>query len=61
VVDEQVDHGGGDDAEDIAPSAEGFVAGGNQAGAFVAGRDELEEQVAGLGFEGKVADVVDDE
>ena len=31
------------------------------AGAFVAGGDELEEQVRGLGFEGDVADLVDDQ
>jgi hypothetical protein len=63
VVDEAVDHCGGDDvvAEDFAPAAEGFVAGDDQAGAFVAGRDELEEQVRGFGFEGDVADLVDDE
>ncbi len=30
-------------------------------GAFVAGGDELEEQVGGFGFEGDVADLVDDE
>ena len=54
VVDEPVDHGGGDDvvAEHFAPAAEGFVAGDDQAGAFVAGGDELEEQVGGFGFEG---------
>jgi hypothetical protein len=62
VVDEAVDHGCCDDivAEDFAPAAEGFVAGDDQAGAFVAGRDELEEQVRGFGFEGDVADLVDD-
>jgi hypothetical protein len=37
-----------------------LVAGGDQACAFVAGRDELEEQ-AGLGFEGDEAGLVDDE
>ena len=31
------------------------------AGSFVAGADELEEQVRGFGFEGDVADFVDDE
>ena len=30
-------------------------------GSFVAGGDELEEQVGGFGFEGDVADFVDDE
>jgi hypothetical protein len=39
VVDEAVDHGCGDDvvAEDLAPAAEGLVAGDDQAGALVAG------------------------
>ena len=63
VVDEPVDHGGGDDvvAEHFAPAAEGLVAGDDQRGSFVAGGDELEEQVRGFGFEGDVADLVDDE
>ena len=63
MVDEPVDHGGGDDvvAEDLAPAAEGLVGGDDQAGAFVAAGDELEEQVGGLGFEGDVADLVDDQ
>lgn len=62
VVDEAVDHGGGDDvvaAEDLSPAAEGFIGGDDQAGAFVAGRDQLEEQVGGFGLEGDVADLVD--
>jgi len=61
VVDEAVDHGGGDDvvAEDLAPAAEGFVAGDDEAGAFVAGGDQLEEQVRGFGFEWDVADLAD--
>jgi hypothetical protein len=39
VVHEPVDHGCGNDvvAEDFAPAAEGFVAGDDQRGAFVAG------------------------
>ncbi len=63
VVDEAVDHGGGDDvvSEHFAPASEGLVAGDDHRGAFVAGRDELEEQVRGFGFEGDVADLVDDE
>ncbi len=62
-MDEPVDHRGGDDvvAEDLAPGAEGLVAGDDQRGAFVAGRDEREHQVGGLGVEGDVADLVDDE
>ena len=63
VVDEAVDHGGGDDvvAEDLAPAAERLVAGDDQAGPFVAGGDELEEQVRGFGLERDVADLVDDQ
>ena len=63
VVDEAVDHGGGDDvvAEDLAPAAERLVGGDDQAGSFVAGGHQLEEQVGGFGFEGDVADLVDDE
>jgi hypothetical protein len=61
VVDEPVDHGGGDDvvAEHFAPASEGFVGGDDQGGAFVAGGDELEEQVGGFRFERDVADLVD--
>jgi hypothetical protein len=51
VVDEPIDHRGGD---------ERFVRGDDDAGAFVAGADELEEKVRGFGFEGDVADFVDD-
>jgi hypothetical protein len=63
VVDEPVDHGGGDDlvAEDLAPAAERLVAGDDERGAFVAAADELEEQVRGLGLERDVADLVDDQ
>ena len=43
------------------PSAEGLLRGDDQGGAFVAGGDELEEQVRGVGFEGQVADLVDDD
>jgi len=63
VVDEPVDHGGGDDvvAEDLAPPPERLVGGDDQAGAFVAGGDELEEQVCRFGLEGDVPDLIDDE
>jgi hypothetical protein len=62
VVDEPVDHGGGDGVvtEGLPPAAEWFVGGDDDAGSFVAGGDELEEQVGGFGFEGDVADFVDD-
>ena len=63
VVDESVDHGGGDDvvAEDFSPAAEWFVAGDDQGRSFVAVGHELEEQVRGFGLEGDVADFVDDQ
>src|SRR5438067_557530 len=63
VVDEPVDHGGGDGlvAEDLAPGGEGLVAGDDQRGALVAGADEREHQVGGVGVEGDVADLIDDE
>jgi hypothetical protein len=61
VVDEAVDHRGGDDvvAEDLAPAAEGLVGGDDERSALVSGRDELEEQVRGFGLERDVADFVD--
>jgi hypothetical protein len=61
VVDEAVDHGGGDDvvAEHLAPAAEGLVAGDDEAGSLVAAGDELEEQVGGFGLEGDVADFIE--
>jgi site-specific DNA recombinase len=63
VVDEPVDHGRGDDVvtEDLAPAAEHFVAGHDQARAFVSARYQLEEQVCCFGFERDVADLVDDQ
>jgi hypothetical protein len=63
VVDQPVDHGRGDHvvAEDLAPAAEWLVRGHDQRGAFVAGRDQLEEQVGRLRLEGDVADLVDDQ
>jgi hypothetical protein len=63
VVDGAVDHRGGDHvvAEDLAPAAKRLVAGDDQAGALVAGRDQLEEQAGGLRLEGDVADLVDDQ
>src|SRR3984957_19972912 len=63
VVDEAVDHGGGDGvvAEDLAPAAERLVGRDDEAGSFVASGYQLEEQVGGLGFERDVADFVDDQ
>ena len=63
VVDDAVDHGGGDDlvAEDAGPGAERQVAGEDEGGVLVAGGNELEEQVGGVLFEREVADLVDDD
>jgi site-specific DNA recombinase len=63
VMHEAVDHGGGDGvvAEDFPPAAEGFVGAHDDAGPFVAGRHQLEEQVGGLALERDVADLVDDD
>ncbi len=63
VVDDAVDHRGGDGlvSEDAAPAGERQVAGEDQRGVFVAGGDELEEQVRGVLLEGEVADLVDDD
>ena len=63
VVDQAVDHGGGNGvvAEDLTPAAERLVAGDDDAGGLVAGGDELEEQVGGLGLERDVAHFVDDD
>ena len=50
VVNESVDERGGDHrvAEDFAPGLEAAVAGDDDRAAFVAARDEREEQVRGL-------------
>ena len=63
VVDDAVDHGGGDGvvAEDVAPAGEGQVAGQDDRGVLVAAGDELEEQVRGVLLEGDVAHLVDDQ
>src|SRR3954467_11154583 len=63
MVDEAIDEGGGDHgvAEDLAPALEAAVAGDDDRAAFVAARDEREEQVGGLALEREVADLVDDE
>jgi hypothetical protein len=54
MVDEPVDHGCGDDvvAEDLAPASEWLVASDDEAGAFVAGGDELEKRLAASGSKG---------
>jgi hypothetical protein len=62
VVDDAVDHGGGDDqvSEHVSPAGKGQVAGQDQRGMFIAGRDEPEEQVGCVLFEGDLADFLDD-
>jgi len=60
VVRDAVDHRGRDGgvAENLAPEPEGEVARHDQGRVFVAGRDELEEQVRGVLIEWDVADFV---
>ena len=63
VVDEPVDHRGGDYfvAEGLAPPAERLAGGDDQARALVSCRDQVEEQIGGLGLERDVAHFVDDQ
>lgn len=63
MVDEPVDHGGCDDVvgEDLAPPAEGHVRGDEDRALFVAGHDELKQQVRGVVIEGDLANLVDDD
>ncbi|MEX2194346.1 MAG: hypothetical protein WD844_03595 [Thermoleophilaceae bacterium] len=62
-MDEAVDERGGDHlvAEDLAPGLEPAVAGDDDRAAFVAARDQREQQVRGLALQGQVADFVDDD
>ncbi len=62
-VDEAVDHGGCDDVvgEGLSPASEGEVRGDHHGALFVAGRDQLEQQVRGVLVERDVADLIDDE
>src|SRR3984957_21257771 len=63
VVDEAVDHGGGDGvvAEDLAPASERLVRRHDEAGPLVPAPDELEEKGGGLGLERGVAGFFDDQ
>lgn len=63
VVDEPDDHGSGDDvvAEDVTPAGERHVRRDDEGCVFVAGCDQLEEQVPGVGVERDVADFIDDQ
>ena len=60
-MDQPVDHRGGDDVvgEGLAPASEGQVRGDQDRALFVAGGDELEEQVRRVLVERDVADLVD--
>ena len=64
-MEEAVQGGGGHDGiagEDLAPIAEGFVAGEDDAAlGFVALADDLEEKAGLRCFQGEVADFIDDE
>ena len=48
-------------AEDVSPAGERQIRGQDHGGVFVSAGDELEEQVRCFGFEGDVADGVDDQ
>ena len=63
VVDETVDEGGDGDgvAEALGPGGERLVRGDDEAAAFFAGRDECEQECCGVGVDGDVADLIDDE
>ena len=60
VVDDAVDHRGGDDlvSEYVTPASEGQVRCQDQRGMFVTTRDELEEQIRRVLLERNVADFV---
>ncbi len=60
-MDDPVDHRRSDGlvSEDAAPPGEGQVAGEHERGVFVAGGDELEEEVRGVLLDREVADLID--
>src|SRR5436305_228418 len=63
MMQEAIKERGGDDgvAEDVPPLSEAAVGGEDHRALFVAGVDELEEQIAAAGDDGQIADLVDDE
>lgn len=63
MVDNAVDHGGGNGlvGEDFAPAGKGQVAGQDDRAGLVARGDQLEEQVRCVGVEGEIANLVDDQ
>jgi hypothetical protein len=63
VMQQAIENSSGQDGviEDLAPIEKAFVAGDDQAGAFVTASDQAEEQ-AGFGVgEGQITDLIDDE
>ena len=63
VVEQAIEQRGGDHgiAEDLAPFGKASVGGEDHGAAFVAGVDQLKEQVPAAGDDGEVADLVDDQ
>ena len=63
MVQEAIEERGSDDgiAEDLAPIGKAAFRGEDHRALFVAGVDELEEQVVAAGSDREVADFVDDE
>ena len=64
VVEESVEHGGGDGGvaiEDTRPLLEGFVCGQHDGTALVAGTDDLEEQIGTALVDGEVTHFIEDE
>ena len=64
VVEEAVEDGGGDGGvavEDGGPLFEGFVGGQDDGTAFVAGADDLEQEVGTALVDGEIADFIKDE
>ena len=63
VVEQAVEDGGGNGGvavEDGGPLFEGFVGGQDDGTAFVAGADDLEEEIGSALVDGEVADFVED-
>lgn len=64
VMQQSIQDGGCEGAvvvEDTGPVFEGFVGGQQDGSAFVAGTDDLEEQVGSCFVDGQVADLIEDE
>src|SRR3546814_15284094 len=62
-MEQSIEERGGDDriAEHLAPFGKAAVGGEDHGAAFIAGVDQLEEQVAAAGDDRQVADLVDDQ